>query len=74
MLLSALSAFGVAAFAAAAVSTVSNVEPRRDGSGAIIDAHDGNVVFDEASQRYLYFAAGYGECVEPAGSNGCSDW
>ena len=71
--LAALAALAAAA-AHAAVSNVSNIEPRRDGSGAIIDAHDGDVVFDAASQRWLYFAAGYGECIEPPGLNGCADW
>ena len=31
---------------AARNSVISNIEPRRDTKGAIIDAHDGNVVRD----------------------------
>ena len=53
---------------------LSNVVPRRDVNGAILDAHDGNVVYDEVGQQWLYFAAGYGACREPDGLNGCADW
>ena len=63
------------AVASLAVSvTVSNILPRLDIGGAIIDAHDGNVIFDAAYGRYLYYAAGYGDCEEPRGLNGCADW
>lgn len=54
--------------------TISNILPRRDTTGAIIDAHDGNVLFDSASGQYLYYAAGYGSCQEPPGLNGCASW
>ena len=54
--------------------TVSNVLPRRDTTGSIIDAHDGNVIFDTTSGLYLYYAAGYGDCEEPPGLNGCASW
>ena len=60
--------------AASLTSTVSNREARRDQNGAIIDAHDGNVVYDPASARWLYFAAGYGDYEEPPGLNGCASW
>lgn len=58
----------------ATVVTISNINPRVDLDGDIIDAHDGNVLFDENTGLYMYYAAGYGECVEPPGLNGCSDW
>lgn len=54
--------------------TISNIQPRRDTSGAILDAHDGNFVFDGDRNEYLYFAAGYGTCEEPPGLNGCASW
>ena len=55
-------------------SNVSNVLPRLDTSGAIIDAHDGHIFFDATVGKYLYYAAGYGPCEEPPGLNGCSSW
>lgn len=59
----------------AAISTVSNIVPRRATTGAIIDAHDGNVVEDPSTPGlFWYFAAGYGNCTEPRGLNGCSTW
>ena len=54
--------------------TVSNILPRVTSSGDIIDAHDGNVLYDTASGQYFYYAAGYGDCVEPPGLNGCASW
>ncbi len=55
----------------ASVSVVSNIIPRLDSSGKIIDAHDGNVVQNPHDpNQYFYFAAGYGNCVEPVGKNG----
>ena len=38
---------------------VSNVLPRRDTSGAIMDMHDGNVHVGEDG-TYYWYAAGYG--------------
>jgi hypothetical protein len=66
-----------AALALATNVTVSNTSPRLDASGLIIDAHDGNVIFDAASGLYLYYAAGYGDCQEvrasqPALKNACA--
>jgi len=58
----------------AAPQDISNVVPRRETGGAILDAHDGNIVWSNATSSWLYFAAGYGPCVEPAGLNGCADW
>lgn len=57
------------------LSSVSNIVPRRSMAGAIIDAHDGNVVEDPSTPGlYYYFAAGYGNCTEPPGLNGCATW
>lgn len=39
--------------------TISNVEPRRDTSGAIIDAHDGCILF--ANGRYYLYGTAYGK-------------
>lgn len=64
----------LSALTIAAASVVSNVLPRLDTTGNIIDAHDGNVLFDAASSTYLYYAAGYGLCKEPTGPNGCEYW
>jgi hypothetical protein len=56
-------------------ATVSNILPRRTTTGSIIDAHDGNVVQDPHTPGlYYYFAAGYGDCREPPGLNGCASW
>ena len=75
MLLQLLLFLAPAALLSAAVSEVSNLLPRRTTAGAIIDAHDGNVVEDPLTPGlFYYFAAGYGDCEEPPGSNGCADW
>ena len=55
--------------ASAATVSISNVVPRRSSDGLIMDAHDGNVVV--LNGTYYWFAAGYGECQEPPGPNGC---
>ena len=52
--------------------TLSNIIPKRDTRGSILDAHDGNIVFDPGSGRYLYFSVGYGDCKEPPGNTGCA--
>ena len=39
--------------------TISNVEPRRDVTGAIVDAHDGNLLF--ADGRYYLYGTAYGK-------------
>ena len=72
----ALLLFALCAPAAnSAVSTVSNIAPRRATDGSIIDAHDGNVVQDPHTPGlFYYFAAGYGDCREPPGLNGCATW
>ena len=55
--------------AAADGVTFSNVLPRTDTAGAIIDAHDGNYVFD--GEKWWYFAMGYGLCPDTGTINGC---
>jgi hypothetical protein len=49
--------------------TISNVNPRRDTDGNILDAHDGDVVVYNGT--YFNYAAGYGLCTERTGQNGC---
>jgi hypothetical protein len=39
--------------------TISNTEPRRDVTGAIVDAHDGNLLF--ADGRYYLYGTAYGK-------------
>lgn len=39
--------------------TISNVKPRRDITGTIIDAHDGNLLF--ADGRYFLYGTAYGK-------------
>ncbi len=53
--------------------TISNVMPRRDTSNRIMDAHDGKVLgpFPHLGNRYLWYAASYGNCTEPSGNSGC---
>ena len=58
-LLLALLLGGAATTARASAANISNVLPRRDTSGAIMDMHDGNVhVGDDGT--YYWYAAGYG--------------
>ena len=54
----------------AAVVNISNVEPRRDTSGQIMDMHDGNMHIGEDG-TYYWYAAGYGGCPEKSGPTGC---
>lgn len=49
--------------------TISNVVPRRDNFGAILDAHDSKLNLFEGV--YYWHAASYGNCTEPKGSSGC---
>ena len=68
--------FTITMFCASCVPvTIFNTVPRRDTTGAIMDAHDGKVIGPIAhlGNRYLWYAASYGNCTEPPGSNGCSD-
>eukprot|EP00039_Didymoeca_costata_P029595 m.25384 g.25384 ORF g.25384 m.25384 type:complete len:365 (-) comp7701_c0_seq2:32-1126(-) len=50
-------------------STFSNVLPRRDTDGNIVNAHDGQIVSENGT--YYWFAAGYLNCTEWPGMNGC---
>ncbi|CAF0873651.1 unnamed protein product [Adineta ricciae] len=52
--------------------TISNVIPRRDTNGSILDAHDGNVFL--YAGLYYYYGASYGLCKEPPGPSGCTVW
>jgi hypothetical protein len=51
---------------------ISNVIPRRDTKGNILDAHDGNIFLYEG--LYYYYGASYGTCKEPPGPSGCTVW
>jgi hypothetical protein len=51
--------------------TISNIEPRRDVNGTIMDIHDGTLTY--FAGLYYYYGASYGLCKEPAGDSGCSD-
>jgi len=69
-----LHGFALLASAAAAPVTISNILPRRDTTGAIMDMHDGNVLTGLADHPgvYFWYAAGYGECVERNSTTGCA--
>ena len=54
----------------AAPVTISNVIPRRDTSGAVLDAHDSKLNY--FNHLYYWHAASYGNCSEPKGENGCA--
>lgn len=53
--------------------TISNIIPRRDTTGTILDAHDSKLNFDPSTNLYYWHAASYGDCEEPSGPNGCAD-
>jgi hypothetical protein len=67
-----LRAAALAAFAAAsslaASSVVSNVAPRVDQDGNILDIHDGTTI--RVNDTFYWFGASYGSCVEQA--SGCA--
>ncbi|CAF1492715.1 unnamed protein product [Rotaria magnacalcarata] len=52
--------------------TISNIIPRRDTNGTIMDAHDGSIFLYDG--LYYYYGASYGLCIEPPGPSGCSVW
>jgi hypothetical protein len=52
--------------------TISNVIPRRDTAGNIIDAHDGSIFLYDG--LYYYYGPSYGLCQEPPGPSGCTAW
>ena len=57
-----LAAFAGCARSAAVVVNISNVLPRLDTTGAIMDMHDGNMVVKDGT--WYWYAAGYGGCRE----------
>lgn len=68
-----LAGFIVPALLACALSaqvTISNSNPKRDSTGAIMDAHDGKIL--HVAGLYYWFAASYGNCTEPKGNSGCA--
>jgi len=52
--------------------TISNVDPRKDVTGSIMDIHDGNTLL-LSDGLYYYYGASYGSCQEPQGDSGCAD-
>lgn len=53
--------------------TFSNTQPKRDASGAIMNAHDGTIQRFTAGGRFYYHAMGYpGDCNETGKINGCT--
>ena len=50
----------------------SNVKPRVDTAGAIIDGHDGNYVYDVTRKKWFAFLMGYGLCNDTGTVNGCN--
>ena len=40
---------------------ISNLVPRRDVSGRLLDAHDGNILFHDG--EYIWYAMGYTNCT-----------
>jgi hypothetical protein len=49
--------------------TISNNVPRKDVSGSIMDMHDGKIIVYNGV--YHWYAASYGDCLEPSGDSGC---
>ena len=70
MALLVVCAFALFCAAQAAQITISNVIPRRDTSGAILDAHDSKL--NLYNGLYYWHAASYGNCTEPKGPSGCN--
>ena len=53
--------------------TFSNLLPRRDKSGAIMNAHDGTIRrYGPPGSHFYYHAMGYPACAEPGTINGCN--
>ena len=52
--------------------TISNVIPRRDTDGNILDAHDGKVFLYDG--LYYFYGPSYGSCKESPGPTGCASW
>ncbi len=49
--------------------SISNIDPRRDRNGEIMDAHDSKLFL--LNGVYHWYVASYGNCIEPKGNNGC---
>ena len=60
----------IASFAFGLNVTISNVNPRRDINGKIMDIHDGNTL--HIDNLYYYYGASYGNCTEFPGPDGCA--
>jgi hypothetical protein len=67
--------FGIVGFAITTVVavqvTISNVDPRRDTTGKIMDIHDGTTLH-LPDGLYYYYGASYGNCTEFPGNDGCA--
>eukprot|EP01060_Flectonema_neradi_P023534 TRINITY_DN317_c0_g1_i3.p1 TRINITY_DN317_c0_g1~~TRINITY_DN317_c0_g1_i3.p1 ORF type:complete len:348 (+),score=66.04 TRINITY_DN317_c0_g1_i3:52-1095(+) len=48
-------------------TVISNVDPRKDTTGSILNAHDGNIL--HMYGEYYWYSIGYGDCTE---NPGCS--
>ena len=59
--------------ASARLITFSNIAPRRDTGGNIINAHDGTTRRYAPGGRFYYAAMGYPACNETGKINGCTD-
>jgi len=44
--------------------TISNISPRLDSNGNIMDAHDGDIIRYSADGPYFFYAMSYGTCKE----------
>jgi hypothetical protein len=58
--------------ALAKLVTFSNVEPKRNASGAIMNAHDGTIQRYAPGGAFFYHAMGYPACNETGAVNGCT--
>ena len=52
--------------------TISNVLPRQDTTGAIMNAHDGSTTRFTPNGLFYYYGMGYAMCKENGQINGCS--
>ena len=63
----------LASLAAGKLVTFSNVEPRRNASGSIINAHDGTTRrYGGPGSPFYYHSIGYPACGEPGKISGCN--
>lgn len=64
--------FGFVGDVMAKLVTISNLEPRRDTSGEIVAAHDGNIVQFTPSGDYHFYGMSYGNCkAQGCGRGSC---